>query len=157
VWKTEIPGVGWSSPIVWGDSIFVTSVVAAVEGEKPKKGLYFGGERGAPKDEHRWVVYAVDFKTGKIRWQREVFKGIPEAAQSKPLKHSSVWETPVTDGERIYVYFGNVGFFVFDMQGKPLWSKQFGTFKTRYGWGTAASPVLYKDRLYIVNDNDEKS
>src|SRR5262245_3421396 len=60
VWKTDIPGVGWSSPIVWGDSIFVTSVVPAVEGEKPKKGLYFGGERGAPKDEHRWVVYAVD-------------------------------------------------------------------------------------------------
>jgi hypothetical protein len=157
VWKTDIPGVGWSSPIVWGDSIFVTSVVPTVEGEKPKKGLYFGGERGAPKDEHHWVVYAVDFKTGKIRWQREVFKGIPEAAQSKHLKNSYASETPVTDGERIYAYFGNIGLFVFDMQGKPLWSKKFGTFKTRYGWGTAASPVVYKDRLYIVNDNDEKS
>src|SRR5215210_1237944 len=62
-WKAEIPGTGWSSPIVWGDNIFVTSVVSAVEGEKPKKGLYFGGERRAPEDPHRWMVYCVDFNT----------------------------------------------------------------------------------------------
>src|SRR5215210_3020425 len=68
-WKTEIPGSGWSSPVVWGNNIFITSVVSAVESEKPKKGLYFGGERGAPSDPHRWMVYSVDFNTGKIRWE----------------------------------------------------------------------------------------
>src|SRR5271157_1653362 len=62
-WKTAIPGVGWSSPIIWGDRIFVTSVISGADAEKPKKGLYFGGERKAPTDEHRWMVYAVDFKT----------------------------------------------------------------------------------------------
>jgi outer membrane protein assembly factor BamB len=77
-WKTEIPGTGWSSPAVWGNNIFVTSVVSSVEGEKPKKGLYFGGERKPPTDIHRWMVYCVDFKTGKIRWEREVKKGPPE-------------------------------------------------------------------------------
>ncbi len=61
VWKTEIPGTGWSSPIVWGDRIFVTSVVSARPGEPPKPGLYFGGERPAPTDEHRWMVYAIDW------------------------------------------------------------------------------------------------
>ncbi|HEY3138632.1 MAG TPA: PQQ-binding-like beta-propeller repeat protein, partial [Blastocatellia bacterium] len=74
-WKTEIPGTGWSSPAVWGDNIFLTSVVPSVEGEKPKKGLYFGGERKPPTDSHRWMVYCVDFKTGKIRWEQEVKKG----------------------------------------------------------------------------------
>ena len=154
-WKTEIPGSGWSSPVVWGDSIFVTSVISTVEGEKPKKGLYFGGERGAAKDVHRWMVYAVDWKTGKIRWQREVLQSVPQT--SRHLKNTYASETPVTDGERVYAYFGNVGLFCFDMNGKPLWSKKWGPFKTRYGWGTAASPVLYKDRIYIVNDNDEQS
>src|SRR5262249_27316618 len=154
-WKSDVPGTGWSSPVVWGESIFLTSVISSSEGEKPKKGLYFGGERPTPTDPHRWMVYCVDFKTGKIRWEREVYKGPP--ASSRHLKNSYASETPVTDGERVYAYFGNVGLFCFDMNGKPLWSKSFGPFKTRYGWGTAASPVLYKDRIYIVNDNDEQS
>jgi outer membrane protein assembly factor BamB len=154
-WKTEIPGSGWSSPVVWGERIFVTSVISSAEGEKPKKGLYFGGERKAPVDEHRWMVYGVDFKTGKVRWEREVHRGVPPF--SRHLKNSFASETPVTDGERVYAYFGNLGLFCFDLNGKLLWSKRWGPFKTRFGWGTAASPVLHKDRIYIVNDNDEQS
>ncbi|HVP49446.1 MAG TPA: PQQ-binding-like beta-propeller repeat protein [Bryobacteraceae bacterium] len=156
LWKTEIPGSGWSSPVVWGDRIFVTSVISTVAPEAPKKGLYFGGNReGIPTDEHRWMVYAVDWKTGKIAWEREVHRGAP--ASSHHLKNTYASETPVTDGERVYAYFGNLGLFVFDMDGKPVWSQTWGPFRTRYGWGTAASPVLYKDRIYVVNDNDDKS
>lgn len=154
-WKTEIPGMGWSSPAVWGDHIFLTSVVSSVAGEAPKKGLYFGGERKPATDIHQWMVYCVDFKTGKIRWQQEVKKGPPD--NPRHLKNSYASETPVTDGERVYAYFGNVGLFCFDMKGKLLWSKKWGPFATRYGWGTAASPVLYKDRIYVVNDNDTES
>ena len=154
-WKVDIPGTGWSSPAVWGDHIFLTSVVSSVAGEPPKKGLYFGGERKPATDVHRWMVYCVDFKTGKIRWEQEVKKGPPEIARH--LKNSYASETPVTDGERVYAYFGNVGLFCFDMNGKLLWQKKWGPFATRYGWGTAASPVLYKDRLYVVNDNDTES
>jgi outer membrane protein assembly factor BamB len=154
-WKTDIPGTGWSSPIVWGDNIFVTTVISAVEGEKPKKGLYFGGERKAATDPHRWVVYCVDWKTGRIRWEREVQTGLPPGPRH--LKNTYASETPVTDGERLYAYFGNVGLFCFDMSGKKLWEKRWKSSPTRYGWGTAASPVLYKDRIYILNDNDEKS
>ena len=154
-WKSEIPGVGWSSPVVWNNKIFVTSVISKGEIEAPKKGLYFGGERKASTDEHRWMVYCVDWKTGKILWEREAFKGVPPS--SRHLKNSYASETPVTDGERVYVYFGNVGLFCYDMDGKPLWDKRWGPFKTRYGWGTAASPVLHKDRVYVVNDNDDQS
>lgn len=156
VWKSDIPGTGWSSPIVWGDRIFVTSVIADGETEPPKKGLYFGGNRlTPPANQHHWMVYGVDFKTGKILWSKEAFKGVPSTP--KHLKNSYASETPVTDGERVYAYFGNVGLFVYDMDGKELWNKKWGQFKTRFGWGTAASPVLYKGRIYIVNDNDEKS
>lgn len=154
IWKVEVPGVGWSSPVVWGDRIFLTSVVSSSK-EAPKKGLYFGGERPAPTDEHRWMLYCVDFKTGKMLWEREVRKGAPP--MSRHLKNSYASETPVTDGERVYAYFGNVGLFVFDMNGKPVWSKPFDPVKTRYGWGTAASPVLHQGRVYIVNDNDDHS
>jgi outer membrane protein assembly factor BamB len=101
------------------------------------------------------MVYCVDFKTGKIRWEREVQKGVPPG--SRHLKNSYASETPVTDGERVYAYFGNVGLFCFDMNGKLLWSRKWGPFRTRYGWGTAASPVLHKDRIYIVNDNEDQS
>jgi outer membrane protein assembly factor BamB len=158
-WKTEIAGVGWSSPVVWGDRIYVTSVINTVvntgDSEKPKKGLYFGGERPASKDPHRWMVYAIDFKTGKIVWEREAHKAVPDAPHH--LKNSYASETPVTDGERLYVYFGNVGLFTYDRAGKLLWSQPLPANKTRYGWGTAASPVLYQGRLYIVNDNDDHS
>ena len=156
VWKTEIPGSGWSSPVVWGNRIFLTSVISTVSPEAPKKGLYFGGNReGIPTDEHRWMVYAVDWKTGKIIWEREVHRGAPTS--SHHLKNTYASETPVTDGERVYAYFGNLGLFVFNMEGKQVWSQPWGPFRTRYGWGTASSPVLYKDRIYVVNDNDEKS
>jgi len=66
-WSTRIPGTGWSSPVVWGDHVFVTSVISAGDQEAPKPGLYFGGERPAPTAEHRWMVYAIDFTSGKIR------------------------------------------------------------------------------------------
>ncbi|MGH9834850.1 MAG: PQQ-binding-like beta-propeller repeat protein [Blastocatellia bacterium] len=155
-WKAAIPGLGWSSPIVWGDKIFVTSVISAAEIEPPKKGLYFGGNRlDVPKDEHRWMVYCVDWKTGKVLWESEAFRSAPKTARH--LKNSYASETPVTDGERLYAYFGNVGLFCYDLQGKLVWKQMFEPHNTRFGWGTAASPVVYKDRLYIVNDNDEKS
>jgi outer membrane protein assembly factor BamB len=155
VWKTEIPGVGWSSPIVWNDRIFLTAVIRAQTGEAPKPGLYFGGERPAPTDEHRWMVYAVDFANGRMLWQREVRRGAPP--QSRHLKNSYASETPTTDGERVYAAFGNVGVFAFTMDGDPAWQRPAATRATRNGWGTAASPVLHDGRLYVLDDNDEQA
>lgn len=155
-WKTAVPGYGWSSPIVWGDKIFLTSVVRDGEVEPPKKGLYFGGERKTPTtNTQHWLVYAFAWDTGKKLWEREVHAAVP--ATSVHLKNTYASETPVTDGERVYAYFGNVGLFCLDLAGKEVWSKKLGQFKTRYGWGTAASPVLHGDRIIVVNDNDEGS
>ncbi|MDQ6706542.1 MAG: PQQ-like beta-propeller repeat protein [Acidobacteriota bacterium] len=155
VWKIDIAGRGWSSPVVAGDRIFLTSVIAAQPEEAPKKGLYFGGNRETPPpDEHRWMVYCVDWVTGRLLWEREVFRG---QAPSRHLKNSYASETPVTDGEHVWAYFGSVGVFCLDRNGQPVWSQRFEPFETRYGWGTAASPVLHRGKLYIVNDNDQQS
>jgi outer membrane protein assembly factor BamB len=155
VWKAAIPGVGWSSPIVWNDTIFLTSVIRAQAGEAPKPGLYFGGERPTPSDEHRWMVFGVDFTSGKVLWQREAHRGTPP--QSRHLKNSYASETPTTDGERVYVLFGNIGVFAFTMDGTPVWQRTWPARATRNGWGTAASPVLHAGRLYVLDDNDEQS
>lgn len=155
-WKTDIPGRGWSSPIVWGNRLFVTTVVDNGQSEPPKKGLYFGGNRPAPPTtEHVWKVICLDVRSGKQLWEQTVLKAEPKT--SRHLKNSFASETPVTDGERVYALFGNVGIFCFTMDGKPVWSKRLDPHATRFGWGTAASPMLYKDRIYILNDNDEKS
>lgn len=155
-WKTSIPGRGWSSPVIWGDKVFITSVINTDKSEDPKKGLYFGGERPfAPKDKHRWMVYCLDAASGKTLWESQAHEGIP--ATGLHIKNTYASETPVVDSERVYAYFGNVGLFCYDLSGKPLWSRTWKSAKTFAGWGTAASPAVYKDRLFLVNDNLDQS
>ncbi|MDA9858779.1 PQQ-binding-like beta-propeller repeat protein [Rubripirellula sp.] len=155
-WKTDIPGRGWSSPIVWGNRVFVTSVVNLGESEPPKKGLYFGGDRPTPpQSNHRWMLYCLDLESGKILWEKQIHEGVPETPIH--LKGSYASETPVTDGEHLYVLFGSIGVYCFDFNGEEIWKRPIKPRKMRNGWGTAASPVLHEDRLYLINDNDEDS
>ena len=155
-WKVDLPGRGWSSPVVWGNKVFVNTVINSSESEDPKKGLYFGGNRlDIPQTIHTWKVYSLDLKDGAILWEQTVHEANPET--SIHLKNSYASETPTTDGKNVYFYFGNVGVFAFDLDGKPLWSKRFEPRQTRHGWGTAASPILHGNRLYLLNDNDEES
>jgi outer membrane protein assembly factor BamB len=156
LWKTDLPGRGWSSPIVAHGRVVVTTVVSQGELEAPKKGLYFGGERPEPPQGiQQWQVLCLDLATGQVVWVRQVHEGRPPS--SIHLKNSYASETPVTDGERIYAYFGNLGLYCLDFDGEVLWSRPFEAHATRYGWGTAASPVLHGDRIFVVDDNDDKS
>ena len=154
-WAIDIAGLGWSSPVVWGDLVVVTSVIADGAVEEPRAGFYFNGERPTPTDVHRWMVYGFDVATGALMWEREVYRGVPKS--SHHLKNTYASETPVIDGEHIFSYFGNVGLFCLDMNGQVVWSLDFDAVDTRLGWGTASSPVIHDNRLYVVNDNDEES
>jgi outer membrane protein assembly factor BamB len=155
-WKTDVPGRSWSSPIVWGNRVFLTAVVNLGTSEPPKKGLYLGGERPAPTNsEHHWKVLSLDLATGKITWDLTVHKGPPQTPVH--LKSSYGAETPVTDGERVYAVFGNLGVYAFTVEGNAVWSRPLQPRKMRYGWGTAASPVLHQGKLFVVNDNDEQA
>lgn len=155
-WRVDVEGRGWSSPIVWGNQVFLTTVVNESVSESPKKGLYFGGNRLEPaQSKHHWVVLSLDIETGKMLWRKEVHAGMPETPIH--LKNSYASETPVTDGEHLYVVFGNLGVYCLDLKGKLIWKKELPRRKVRYGWGTASSPVIHGDRLYLVDDNDEQS
>jgi outer membrane protein assembly factor BamB len=165
VWTINVPGRSWSSPIVWGDHVFITTAINTTETEtllpvasyvsRSNGGTMTFMDVSKPSASHRWVVYDVDFKTGRIRWERTVRTGVP--AKSRHLKNSYATETPVTDGERVYAYFGDVGLFAFDMEGKALWSKPIDAFEMQTGFGHAKSPVVDDRYVYIVNDNEEQS
>lgn len=155
-WKKEIPGRGWSSPVVWNDHVFLTTVVNTGKSEEAKKGLYFGGDRPQPPESiHQWKVICLDLKSGETRWERLVHEGQPQSAIH--IKSSFASETPVTDGERVYCCFGSVGIFCFDFQGNEVWRHELEPLPTRYGWGNAASPVLHQGRLYYCHDNERES
>lgn len=156
VWKADLPGRGWSSPVVWKDQVYVTTVVSEEKLKNPKKGLYINDLQGRiPPGEHRWLVCCLDFKSGAMLWQKEVHKG--KSPGTIHVKNTYASETPAVDGERVYARFGNVGVFCLSHDGELLWHKKLDPVKTRMGWGTAASPALHDDRLFIVNDNEEKS
>lgn len=155
-WKTDIPGRGWSSPVVWGNRVFLSTAITLGDLEEPKKGLYFGGERtDAPDSTTQWKVYCLDLETGAVLWERLAHEGVP--VMPIHIKNSYASETPVTDGERVYILFGNLGLWCYDFEGNEVWKREIEPHKMRFGWGTATSPVLHEDRLYIVNDNDEDS
>jgi outer membrane protein assembly factor BamB len=159
-WKTRIPGLGWSSPIVWGDHVFVTTVVATQAGEQPQKGLYLpatGTERppDVPTASHQWKVYCLDLRTGAIRWERTAHEGTPRSPRHP--KNSYASETPTTDGQRVYVLFGNLGVYAYDFDGALAWSHRLDAQNDQWGWGPGASPVLVGDQLIMVADNDQQS
>jgi len=160
-WKIDIPGLSWSSPIIWDDHIFVTTAISAAADEEvqPIPGLYDPGEHNGAvpaAGEHRWVVYDIDFETGAVRWARELHRQVPEI--TRHLKNSYASETPATDGKRIYVYFGAIGMVAaLDFEGNELWRKDIGTFNTMQAMATASSPALHEDRLYVLNDNTTRS
>ena len=155
-WQVRTVGRGWSSPIVTADKIFYTTVANEGETEAAKKGLYFGGDRTRPPGGvHHWNVVCRDLKTGKQIWQKEVHQGIPTAPVH--IKNSYASPTPVTDGKHLFVSFGHQGLYCLDLQGNLVWSQQSIAKKMRNDWGTAASPVLYKKGIIVVDDNDQQS
>lgn len=155
-WRTEIPGRGWSSPVVWGDRIFLTTAVSEGEPEAPKKGLYFGGDRPEPSPHrHHWRVLCLDWKDGRVLWNTEVKSAAPLTPVH--VKNTYASETPTTDGERVYALFGTFGLFCLDFAGEVVWSQPIQPRKMANSWGTAASPVLHGDRVYVVSDSEEES
>ena len=160
VWQVDVPGLGWSSPIVWGDHVLVTTAVSEGEEPQPVKGLYDPGDQHGKRDAaaaQHWMVYDFDLATGALRWARELRAGVPTI--KRHLKASFASETPVTDGRRAYVYFGSIGLAAaLDMMtGEVLWTRDLGAFNGHQEFAPAASPVLHDGRLYIVNDNTTES
>ncbi len=155
-WNVDIPGSGCSSPIVWGGRVFVTSVISEEKNVEPKPGLYQGmGVRDPAKGIHHWMVYCFDFNTGKEIWKHESHTGQPTIPRHP--KSSYAAETPTTDGERVYVLFGDVGLYCYDLEGEQLWSRPINAKRTFFDYGAASSPVVHENQLFVVYDNLEQS
>ena len=157
VWTATIPGQSWSSPVVWEEHVFVVTAISSGTEPAPMPGLAEPNpDSGWMKSSamHRWVVYDIDFDTGAVRWVRELHSGVP--ALGRHMRNSYASQTPVTDGERVYVYVSTIGLVAaFDMTGDVVWTTDVSAYEVR--WGPAASPVLHEDQLFIVHDNLTRS
>ncbi len=164
-WRIDMPGRGWSSPIVWGDHVFVLTSTAMAGPEVPiqpvenYRARSLGGAMTAAyiteqTEPLRWVLYDINFDTGEVRWERTLHEAVPSLPTHQKSTFAS--ETPVTDGERVYTYMADIGLFAVDFDGNLAWSVEFDWLPRRE-WGAASSPVLHDGRLYVVNDNDEQS
>ena len=155
-WVTDVPGWGWSSPVVWGDRVFITSVSSDEENTAPRKGLYLGpGVRNPAKGVHHWLVHCFDLNTGELIWRHEAHTGRPVVPRHP--KSSYAAETAATDGERVYVLFGDLGLFCVSLEGRPLWERRITPRKTMADYGAAASPVVHNGQVIVVYDNQENS
>ena len=156
VWKTTIPGLGWSSPVVWDDHVFVTSAVSEGQEPPPTVGFYDEHDHVQASAAQHWMVYDVEFRTGKIRWERDLRRAVPPLLRHG--KNSYASETAATDGARVYVYFGSIGLAAaLDFTGRVLWTTDLGAFNTMIDLGPGASPVVFGNLMVIVQDNAKQS
>jgi outer membrane protein assembly factor BamB len=160
-WTAEVPGLAHSSPIVWGDRLFLTSAISSRAGATFKPGLYGDGTASEDRTPQKWVVLALDRKTGRTLWQRTAYEGVPR--EKRHIKATYANATPVTDGRFIVAFFGSQGLYAFDMEGTPVWKKDLGVLNTgaydlpEYEWGTASSPIIYKNLVIVQCDTQNES
>ena len=160
-WMTPIPGLSHSSPIVWGNKIFVTTAVSSNSKEETRYGLY--GDVAPVKEEskHTWKVYALDKRTGKILWERTAFVGMPKVKRHPKSSHAA--STPATDGKHIVALFGSEGMYCYDLNGKLLWKQDLGLldagwfYDVDYQWEYGSSPIIYKNLVIVQADIQKNS
>ncbi len=177
-WSQEIPGRGWSSPIVTGGRVYITTVTTDGKSKPPQVGTEYSNEyvaemqkQGLKMDEinkrvterdielpHEvnlhYLLYALDLKTGKVEWQKEFFTGKPPGGRHR--KNSFISESPVTDGKFIYIYVATLGGWAFDLKGKEIWSAKLEANPIYLEFGTGSSPALVDNKLIILSDNEKQ-
>ena len=155
-WKTAIPGLSHASPIIWGNKIIVASAISSQGKASFKKGLYGSGEASEDRSIHEFTLYCLNKKTGTILWERIAHKGSP--MDKRHIKATYANSTPATNGSLLVALFGSEGLFAFDMNGKPLWKAEVGRMNLgaydlpEYEWGSAGSPIIYKDLVIVQAD-----
>lgn len=155
-WKTPIPGLGNSCPVVWGDRVFVTTAISGDPDPKIRTGNYGDVESVDDTTKHIWKVYCVHRDTGEILWERTTCEGVPKC--KRHLKGSQANCTPVTDGQRVVACFGPEGMYCFDFQGKLLWKRDLGNLDSsfsldkEYEWGFASSPIICEGLVILQCD-----
>jgi outer membrane protein assembly factor BamB len=172
IWKSALPGIGWSQPVAWDERVYVTTAESDDQAKPDVKnrgpgvgaldftlGRLLPGAAAArlepPDAVFRWKVLCLDASSGKILWQQVAREGRPTVRVHPNNTYAS--ETPVTDGQRLIAYFGMTGIYCYDVSGSQLWTRELGSFPMQYGWGTGSSPILFGDHVYVQCDNEQSS
>jgi outer membrane protein assembly factor BamB len=161
LWKTPIPGVAVSSPIVWGDRVFLSTAVSGDPNEGIRTGLYGDVKPLEDQSKHSWRLFALDKRTGKVLWERVAHEGLPRTKRHP--KSSQASATPVTDGQRVIVSFGSEGLYAYDLSGKLLWTRDLGVlnagwfYDPDYEWGVGSSPIIWKNLVIVQCDVQKDS
>jgi outer membrane protein assembly factor BamB len=156
LWKTKVPGIAVSSPIVWGDRLFVTTAVSSDPNASFRHGLYGDVEPSKDVAPHSWRLLCLDKKTGRVLWDREAHQGVPRTKRHP--KSSQASATPATDGKTVVAHFGSEGLYAYDLEGKLLWKRDLGIlnagwfYDPDYEWGQASSPILWQDLVIVQCD-----
>jgi len=164
VWKTTIPGLGHSSPIIWGDRLFLTTAVNQRQTAPLKVGLYGDPESAKDNDPQQWKIFCLNKRTGEILWDRTAHEGVPKQKRHPKATHANC--TMATDGTNVVAFFGSEGLYCYDMKGTQCWHRDWGTLRTSpivyndapdpqgvdLEWGFASSPIVYGNRVFIQCD-----
>jgi outer membrane protein assembly factor BamB len=160
-WKTPIPGIGHSCPVIWGDRIFVTTAVSGDPKATIKPGLYGDVTSVVDNTVHSWRVLCLNRHDGKVLWEREAYSGVPKV--KRHLKGSHANCTPASDGRHLVVCFGSEGLYCYDLEGNLLWKRDLGVldsgffFDSDYQWGFGSSPLIYGDTVILQCDTGKNS
>lgn len=161
LWRTPIPGLAHSSPIVWGGRLFVTTAVSSRPNATFRPGLYGDGDASDDRSPHKWIVMALDARTGKILWERVAHEGEP--LEKRHIKSTYASATPSTDGRIVVASFGSQGVHAFDVDGNRLWKVDLGRLDIgaydipTFEWGPASSPILWNGRVLLQCDTQADS
>ena len=161
LWKTPIPGLGHSSPIIWGDRIFVTTAVSSSANSQFVHGATQTPASADDNSKHSFRVYCLNKNTGTIIWEKSIYDGVPKV--KRHVKASYANPTPATDGKRLIVSFGSEGLYCFDFEGKLLWKQDLGILDGGWSsgpdfhWGFGSSPVIYKHLVIVQCDTQNQS
>lgn len=158
-WKAELPGKGSSTPIIWGDRIFVLAAMKTDREAKPedlpKPDPRFKPMTPPPKHFYKFLVLCFDRTSGKKLWEKLAAEQVPHEGHHP--SHSYCGGSPMTDGRFLYASFGSFGAYCYDLDGKLIWSRELGRMNTRRGWGEAVTPVIHGNSLLLNCDQEADS
>jgi outer membrane protein assembly factor BamB len=161
LWRAAIPGLAHSSPVVWGNRIFVTSASSSDPNATFRPGLYGDGDASKDRSPQRWMIYALNKQTGQVIWERVAHKGVP--IDKRHIKSTYANSTPATDGRIIVAWFGSQGVHAYDVNGRFLWKVDLGRLDLgaydipTYEWGPASSPIIWNNLVILQCDTQNDS
>lgn len=161
LWRTRIPGLAHSSPIVWGDRLFVATAVSSRGDATFRPGLYGDGDASEDRSEHEWVLYALDKRSGAVLWDRVAYEGPP--VDKRHIKSTYASATPATDGRIVVVSFGSQGIHAYDVEGRFRWKVDVGRLDLgaydipTFEWGPASSPIIWRGAVFVQCDTQADS